>query len=314
MDDKTRYSKLIKSRAHRLGFLDCGIAEASFLEREAHQLRQWLSEYRHGRMQYMAHHIEKRTDPARLVPHARSVISVLLNYYPWQLQRVDSYQVSKYAYGRDYHLVMKSMLKALMDDIRNDFAGVNGRVFVDTAPVMDKVWAQRAGLGWIGKNTNLVSSRYGSFFFIGELIIDQELAYDEPAKDYCGNCRKCIDACPTGALTGPYQIDASRCISYLTIENKSNIPSTFKGQYDHWIFGCDICQDVCPWNAKAQPTPHEVLLPSPELLSFRRSDWEHLTREQYQSMFQHSAVKRARYEGLMRNIRFLKDQKLYYGG
>jgi epoxyqueuosine reductase len=313
MDAKTRYSKLIKSRAYRLGFLDCGIAKASFLEREADQLRQWLSEYRHGRMQYMEHYVEKRTDPAQLVPQARSVISVLLNYYPRQLQRLDSYNISKYAYGRDYHMVMKSMLKALMSDIRNDFTDVNGRVFVDTAPVMDKVWAQRAGLGWIGKNTNLVSSRYGSFFFIGELIIDQELAYDEPAKDYCGNCRKCIDACPTGALTGPYQIDASRCISYLTIENKDKIPATFKGQYDNWIFGCDICQDVCPWNAKAQPTSHEVFLPPSELLSFSRTDWAHLTREQYQSMFQHSAVKRAKYEGLMRNIRFLKDQKHYDG-
>ena len=306
---RIRNSELIKSRARSLGFLDCGISKAQSLENESEQLRKWLKERRHGNMQYMENYFDKRTDPTRLVENAKSVISVILNYYPEQQQRNDSYQIAKYAYGKDYHFVMKRMLKDLLKYIRQEIADVEGRPFVDSAPVMEKVWAQKAGLGWIGKNTNLLSIKNGSFIFIGELIIDMELEYDKPIRDYCGKCRRCIEACPTGALTEPYRIDASRCISYLTIENKNKIPEEFEGQYKDWIFGCDICQDVCPWNRKSRPTADEDLKPHPDLLSLTKPEWENLSREHFREMFKQSAVKRAKYEGLMRNIRFLTDQE-----
>ena len=308
-DEKKHNSELIKSRARSLGFLDCGISKAEFLKDEAEQLKQWLAEDRHGDMQYMENYFDKRTDPTQLVENAKSVISVILNYYPEQKQREDTYQVAKYAYGKDYHFVMKRMLKDLLQYIWEEIAEVNGRPFVDSAPVMDKVWAQKAGLGWIGKNTNLLSREYGSYIFIGELIIDLELEYDEPVKDYCGDCRKCIDACPTGALTGPYRIDASRCISYLTIENKKEIPEKFKGHYQDWIFGCDICQDVCPWNLKSNPPVHEDFKPHPDLLSLSKPEWKKLSRAHFKEIFKKSAVKRAKYEGLKRNIHFLTDQE-----
>ncbi|MCF8335687.1 MAG: tRNA epoxyqueuosine(34) reductase QueG [Bacteroidales bacterium] len=308
-NEKKKNSELIKSRARGLGFLDCGISRAGFLEKEARQLRQWLNEERHGDMQYMANYFDKRTNPAHLLKNAKSVVSVILNYYPEQQQRSDTYRIAKYAYGKDYHFVMKRMLKDLLKFIREEIGEVNGRPFVDSAPVMDKVWGQKAGLGWIGKNTNLVSTKYGSCIFIGELIIDLELEYDEPIGDYCGNCRRCIDACPTGALTEPYRIDASRCISYLTIEKKKKIPEQFKGQYADWIFGCDICQDICPWNMKSHPPLHEELKPHPDLLSLSRIDWENLSSEHFRELFKHSAVKRIKYEGLMKNIRFLKNQE-----
>mgnify|MGYP006285937777 CR=1 FL=1 len=305
--EKAEQSQAIKSRARSLGFLDCGISRAGFLKEEAEHLRQYLHEGRHGNMQYMENHFDKRTDPTRLVEGARSVISLILPYYPKEKQRNDTYRISKYAYGKDYHFVMKRMLRELLQYIDQEFGGVNGRAFVDSAPVMDKVWAQKSGLGWIGKNTNLLSTKYGSFFYIGELIVDMELEYDEPIRDYCGTCRKCIDACPTGALTGPYRIDASRCISYLTIENKGEIPTSFQGTYNDWIYGCDICQDVCPWNRKARYAEHEDLQPHPDLLSLSRTDWEQLSREHFREIFRHSAVKRAKYEGLKRNIDFLKS-------
>lgn len=308
-NEKKKNSELIKSRARSLGFLDCGISSAGFLDKESEQLRQWLNEERHGDMQYMENYFDKRTDPTRLIENAKSVISVILNYFPEKQQRADTYQIAKYAYGKDYHFVMKRMLKDLLKFIREEIAEVNGRAFVDSAPVMDKIWAQKGGLGWIGRNTNLLSRKYGSFIFIGELIIDLDLEYDEPVKDYCGNCRRCIDACPTGALTEPYRIDASRCISYLTIEHKKEIPQGFKGQYEDWIFGCDICQDVCPWNQKSHPRVHNDLKPHPDLLSFSRQEWENLSREHFKAIFKKSAVKRIKYEGLIRNIRFLSDEK-----
>ncbi|MFP4619887.1 MAG: tRNA epoxyqueuosine(34) reductase QueG [Bacteroidales bacterium] len=306
---KKHNSELIKSRARSLGFLNCGISKAGFLKKEAGQLKQWLSEGRQGDMQYMENHFDKRTDPTQLVENARSVISVILNYYPEKQQRQDTYQIAKYAYGKDYHFVMKRMLRSLLKYIREEIAEVSGRSFVDSAPVMDKVWAQKAGLGWIGKNTNLLTREYGSFIVIGELIIDLELEYDEPIGDYCGNCRRCIDACPTGALTGPHRIDASRCISYLTIECRKAIPEEFKGRFPDWIFGCDICQDVCPWNRKASPTLQEDFNPHPDLLSLSPTDWENLSREHFRRMFKHSAVKRIQYKGLMKNIRFLINQR-----
>ncbi|MBS3806363.1 MAG: tRNA epoxyqueuosine(34) reductase QueG [Bacteroidales bacterium] len=303
--EKAEKSRMIKSRARSLGFLDCGISRAGFLQDEAENLKQYLREGRHGDMHYMENHFDKRTDPTSLVEGARSVISLILPYYPKQQQRNDTYRISKYAYGKDYHIVMKSMLRDLLNFLDQEYGGVSGRSFVDSAPVMDKAWAQKAGLGWIGKNTNLLSRKYGSFFYIGELIVDMELEYDTPIRDYCGTCRQCIDACPTGALTGPYRIDASRCISYLTIENKGEIPEAFRGTYKDWIFGCDICQDVCPWNRKARYAEHEDLQPHPDLLSLSRTDWEQLSREHFREIFRHSAVKRAKYEGLMRNIQFL---------
>ncbi|HKL37461.1 MAG TPA: tRNA epoxyqueuosine(34) reductase QueG, partial [Bacteroidales bacterium] len=275
---KAEKSRLIKSKARNLGFLDCGISRAGLLKDEAENLKQYLHEGRHGDMHYMENHFDKRTDPTRLVEGAHSVVSVILPYYPRQQQINDTYQISKYAYGRDYHFVMKGLLKELLKFLEQEFDGVNGRAFVDSAPVMDKAWAQKAGLGWIGKNTNLISRKYGSFFYIGELIVDIKLEYDEPIRDYCGNCRQCIDACPTGALTGPYRIDASRCISYLTIENKDGIPGDFRETYKNWIFGCDICQDVCPWNRKARYAEHKDLQPHPDLLSLSKSDWEQLSR------------------------------------
>jgi epoxyqueuosine reductase len=309
MDKNRQYSQMIKSRARSLGFLDCGISRAGFLREEAGQFGQYLAEGRQGNMSYMERYFDKRTDPTQLVDNARSVISVILNYYPEKQQREDSYKVSKYAYGNDYHFLMKRMLKELMAYIREEIGDVSGRPFVDSAPVMDKAWAQKSGLGWIGKNTNLLSREHGSFFFIGELIVDLELDYDSPVKDYCGSCTRCIDACPTGALTGPYRIDASKCISYLTIENKrDHIPERFKGQYHDWIFGCDICQDVCPWNVKSYPPVPEDFQPHPDLLSLSKPEWEQLSREHFREMFKRSAVKRAKYEGLMRNINFLKNQ------
>ncbi len=302
MGDAARHRALIKAKARELGFLDCGIAEAGFLKEEARGLEQYLAEERHGDMHYMEGHFDKRSDPTRLVDRARSVISVILNYYPRRRQRGDTYQISKYAYGRDYHLVMKKMLGQLLAYINQEVAPVNGRAFVDTAPVMDKVWAQKAGLGWIGKNTNLISPRHGSFIFIGELIVDLELPPDTPMRDYCGNCRKCLDACPTGALTDAWRIDATRCISYLTIENKGDIPEDLAGQYQDWIFGCDVCQDVCPWNRKSRPTSVEAFEPHPDLLNLTRPDWERLSRAHFRELFKKSAVKRTKYEGLMRNI------------
>ena len=238
---------IIKSAAKELGFLSCGISKADFLEEEASRLEQWLNASKHGNMSYMENHFDKRLDPRLLVPGGKSVVSILLNYYTEQQQVKGAPKISKYAYGKDYHLVIKDKLKQLFQKIQEEIGEVNGRVFVDSAPVMDKAWAVRSGLGWMGKNTNLINQKVGSFFFIAELIIDLELEYDTPVTDHCGNCTACIDACPTEALT-PFNIDASKCISYLTIELKDQIPNEFQNKMDNWAFGCDVCQDVCPWN------------------------------------------------------------------
>lgn len=309
MDKSQTYSQQIKSEALRLGFSDCGISKAGFLREEAENLKKWLEHNRHGEMQYMENHFEKRTDPRNLVDNAQSVISVLLNYYPAKQQRSDSYHISKYSYGKDYHFIMKAKLRELMKFIKDHIGEVSGRAFVDSAPVMDKAWAQRAGLGWIGKNTNLIHPKKGSYFFIGEVILDLELTPDTPIKDYCGNCTKCLEACPTGALTKAYQIDASRCLSYLTIEKKGQLPEQLKGTTQDWIFGCDICQDVCPWNKKAVPHQTEAFQPHPDLLSLTKTDWQKLSREHFKEIFRKSAVKRTKYDGLMRNIDFQKNNK-----
>jgi len=305
MKNKLEVNELIKNKAKELGFSAVGISKADFLEKESHYLKRWLDKGFHGEMQYMENHFEKRTDPRKLVEGAKSVISVLYNYYPKDFQRKDTYQISKYAYGRDYHYVVKEKLNQLLNFINNEIHVVSGRAFVDSAPVMDKVWAAKSGLGWIGKNTNLISRQFGSFVFIGELIIDLDLDYDSPVKDYCGNCTKCIDACPTGALT-PYQLDARKCISYLTIEKKGEIPDEFKGKWNNWIFGCDICQDVCPWNAKVKPSNDPQFQISGLLKNMNREDWQHLDKTTFKKLFKNSPVERAKFEGLKRNIEFIK--------
>ncbi|HEV7350233.1 tRNA epoxyqueuosine(34) reductase QueG [Telluribacter sp.] len=301
-------SQFLKAKALELGFDYCGISKAGFLEEEAPRLEEWLSRNYHGQMAWMANHFDKRLDPRKLVDGARSVVTVLLNYYPEQQlsNNEDDYKISKYAYGTDYHYVLKDKLKALLNALREEVGEVGGRAFVDSAPVMDKVWAARSGLGWVGKHTNLLNRDMGSFFFIGELILDLDLAPDGPVKDYCGTCTRCVDACPTGAITEPYVVDGSKCISYFTIELKEAIPDDVRGQFDNWVFGCDICQDVCPWNRFARPHQTPEFNLSPELAHFSRKDWEEITEEVFKEVFRYSPVKRTKLEGLKRNIAFVK--------
>ncbi len=308
---KENRTRRIKAEAYRLGFMFCGVSEAEYLEEEAPRLEQWLKEGRNGKMEWMERNFDKRLDPRLLVDDARSVVSVLLNYYPSETQEdPDAPKISKYAYGKDYHFVIKDKLKALMRFIEEEIGEVNGRFFVDSAPVMDKAWAQKSGLGWVGKNTNLINKDAGSFFFIGELILDLDLVPDGPVPDYCGNCTRCLDACPTGALDQPYQIDASKCISYVTIELKDHmLPTEMEGKMENWAFGCDICQDVCPWNKFAQPHQEPAFDPHPDLLSMSRRDWEEITEDVYRELFRKSAVKRAKFEGLKRNIKFLSRDR-----
>lgn len=301
------HTTLIKSKALELGFMYCGISKADFLEKEAKQLDQWLKNDYHGKMSYMENHFDKRLDPRLLVDNAKSVVSLLLNYYPSEAQNSDAPKISKYAYGQDYHFVIKDKLKELFAFIQDEIGEVGGRVFVDSAPVMDKVWAQKSGLGWMGKNTNIIHPKHGSFFFIAEIILDLELEPDGPIKDYCGTCSKCIDACPTDAIVKPYVVDGSKCISYLTIELKDQIlPSEFKGKMDNWAFGCDICQDVCPWNRFSKPHNESQFNPHENLLKMNKADWEDLTQEVFQELFRKSSVKRTKFEGLKRNIGFLR--------
>ena len=307
MDNKAKYSQFIKSEAKRLGFLSCGISRAGFLEEEAPRLEAWLKENRHGQMQYMENHFDKRLDPTLLVDGAKSVISLLLNYYPEKEQSVEGYKISKYAYGQDYHFVIKHRLKELLQSIQENIGEVGGRAFVDSAPVLDKAWAAKSGLGWIGKNSNLLSKQVGSFFFIAELVVDIELEYDHAVTDHCGSCTACIDACPTDAIIQPYVVDGSKCISYFTIELKDNLPADMKGKFDEWAFGCDVCQDVCPWNRFSKPHAEPLFNPHPELLSMSKKDWEEITEDTFRKVFKNSAVKRTKYEGLKRNISFLKD-------
>jgi epoxyqueuosine reductase len=306
LDKKSHYSESIKSKAKDLGFLSCGISKADFLEEEAPRLEQWLNQNHHGEMAYMANHFDKRLDPRVLVPGAKSVVSLLLNYHSKEKQTdVEAPKIASYAFGDDYHKVIKDKLKQLMSFIHKEIGEVQGRVFVDSAPVMDKAWAAKSGLGWIGKNTNLISKKAGSFFFIAELILDLELEHDLPATDHCGSCTACIDACPTDALIAPYQIDGSKCISYVTIELKNEIPTDFHGKMDNWAFGCDVCQTVCPWNRFATPHSEPAFNPPDELLSLSKNQWEEMTQEVFSIIFKNSAIKRTKYEGLKRNIKFL---------
>lgn len=306
MNSKSKHTNLIKTEAKRLGFLSCGVSKAEFLEEEAPRLEKWLSKNMHGDMHYMANHYDKRLDPTKLVEGSKSVVSLLLNYFPSQEQTANSYKLSKYAYGTDYHLVIKEKLNSLLEFIRDKIGEVAGRAFVDSAPVLDKAWAAKSGLGWIGKNSNLLTQQVGSFYFIAELIIDLELEYDTAVTDHCGTCTACIDTCPTEAIVEPYVVDGSKCISYFTIELKENIPTDFKGQFDDWMFGCDICQDVCPWNRFSKSHNEPLFNPHPELLSMSKKDWEEITEETFQKVFKDSAVKRTKFSGLKRNIKFLK--------
>jgi epoxyqueuosine reductase len=304
----TKYKQLIKSKASELGFFHCGFSKADFLEEEAPRLESWLKHNFQGKMSYMENHFDKRLDPRLLVEGSNTVISLLLNYSPTETQKdADAPKISKYAYGEDYHFVIKDKLHELIQFMQDEIGEVNGRAFVDSAPVMDKVWAKKSGLGWIGKNTNLIHPKEGSFFFIAELITDLQIEPDGPIKDYCGTCTRCIDACPTEAIVQPYLVDGSKCISYLTIELKDEIlPKEFSGKMDNWMFGCDVCQDVCPWNRFAKASTEERFQPALTLLDLTKSDWENLEKETFQNLFKNSAVKRTKFSGLKRNIAFLK--------
>lgn len=300
------HTSIIKSESKRLGFLSCGISKAGFLEQEAPRLENWLNTNMNGQMSYMENHFDKRLNPTLLVDDAKSVISLLLNYFPSELQNENSYKISKYAYGQDYHHVIKEKLKELLHFIQTEIGEVSGRAFVDSAPVLDKAWAAKSGLGWVGKNSNLISQKVGSFYFIAELIIDLELEYDTPTTDHCGSCTACLDACPTEAIVAPYVVDGSKCISYFTIELKDNLPQEMKAKFDDWMFGCDVCQDVCPWNRFSKPHNEPLFQTNSEILNFSKSDWEEITLDTFQKVFKNSAVKRTKYEGLLRNINFLK--------
>ncbi|WP_129715714.1 tRNA epoxyqueuosine(34) reductase QueG [Pedobacter sp. SYP-B3415] len=306
--NSSSYTAMIKAEATRLGFFQCGIARATFLEEEAPRLEKWLKRNAHGEMTYMENHFDKRLDPRLLVPGAKSVVSLALNYYTDEKQADEQApKISKYAYGTDYHSVIKEKLFSLLDFIRNNIGEVDGRAFVDSAPVMDKAWAKRSGLGWQGKNSNLISPQKGSFFFLAELIIDLELDYDQPFKnDHCGTCTRCMDACPTDAISEPYVVDGSRCISYLTIELKNEIPAAFKGKLDNWMFGCDICQDVCPWNRFSTIHQEQAFMPAQGLLSLTGPEISEITEDVFRKVFKGSAVKRTKYSGLKRNVDFLK--------
>ncbi|RKN79519.1 tRNA epoxyqueuosine(34) reductase QueG [Ulvibacterium marinum] len=306
MHGKGRHTVLIKEEAKRLGFLSCGISKAAFLEEEAPRLEKWLKNSMHGEMHYMENHFDKRLDPTKLVDGAKSVISLLLNYYPSESQIQDTFKVSKYAYGMDYHFVIKEKLKNLLQFIQEEIGEVHGRAFVDSAPVLDKAWAAKSGLGWMGKHSNLLTQKVGSFYFIAELIVDLELDYDAPVTDHCGSCTACIDACPTEAIVEPYVVDGSKCISYFTIELKNEIPTSVKDQFEDWIFGCDVCQDVCPWNRFSKSHDEPLFHPKPELLSMTKKDWEEITEDVFRKVFQKSAVKRTKFSGLKRNINFIK--------
>ena len=302
------YTELIKKESHRLGFEYCGIAKADFLEEEAPRFEQWLAQNMHGKMHYMENWFDMRLDPRKLVPSAKSVVSLLHNYFP-ENEIGDEHlpKISKYAFGKDYHDVIKEKLKELLFFIRENVGEVNGRCFVDSGPVLERAWAAKSGLGWVGKNSNLINKQSGSFFFLAELILDLELEYDNPVADFCGTCSRCIDACPTDAIIKPKVVDGSKCISYFTIELKENfpIPQSMKGKFGDWVFGCDICQDVCPWNRFSKPHSEKQFEPSNELQDMKPGEWKEITEEVFKKVFGKSAVKRAGYKGLKRNIDFI---------
>ena len=306
--NKEKHTQQIKSFAAQLDFDYCGIAKAVKLDADAKRLESWLGKGFNGSMQYMENHFELRVDPCKLVPGAKSVITLLLNYFPSAQQNSNAPKIAKYAYGTDYHEVIRSKLKLLLGQIKDTIGEINGRGFVDSAPVLERSWAQKSGLGWIGKNGNLINKQAGSFFFIATLITDMELEYDDAfAKDYCGACTKCIDQCPTDAILPDKIIDGSKCISYFTIELKDAlIPNAMKGKFDNWMFGCDVCQDVCPWNRFSKPNNEISFTPIPEILNFSTADWEELTEESFKIIFKDSPLKRSKFNGIKRNLRFIQ--------
>ncbi len=307
--NKEQLTAFIKSESKRLGFMSCGISKAAFLEDEAPRLENYLKNGYQGKMQYLENHFDKRLDPTLLVPGSKSVISLLMNYSPKEQQRPDAYKISKYAYGKDYHFVIKEKLKELLHSIEEKVGAVSGRAFTDSAPVLDKAWAARSGLGWVGKHSLLLTKQVGSYYFVSELIVDLELAYDTPVTDHCGNCTACIDACPTNAIVGEKIVDGSKCISYFTIELKDDLPNEMADKFQDWIFGCDICQDVCPWNRFSKAHSQPLFDPHPKLLDMSYKEWEEITEDVFQEIFRKSAVKRTKYSGLKRNIEFVKNSK-----
>ena len=313
MSSSEKYAQLLKSTAKALGFDFCGISKAGFLEEEAPRLEEWLNQNYQGEMAYLANHFDKRLDPTKLVDGARTVVSLAYNYFPKATLPAgdEDIKLAKYAYGEDYHLVIRGKLNSFLEILREEIGEINGRAFVDSAPVMERQWAQKAGIGWIGKNSLLLNREIGSFFFLAELIIDLEVMPDSPIiKDYCGTCTKCIDACPTDAIVEAGVVDGSKCISYLTIELKEAIPAEFKGKMENWAFGCDICQDVCPWNRFSKPHQEPRFDPHPDLMSFSKADWEEITEDTFKRVFQKSAVNRTKFSGLKRNLNFLKTDDL----
>ncbi|MEO7523749.1 MAG: tRNA epoxyqueuosine(34) reductase QueG [Ferruginibacter sp.] len=308
MNAATKYTHFIKQTAAGLGFEFCGIAKAMFLEDDAKRLETWLTKGMHGNMHYMENHFDLRTDPSKLVPGAKSVITLLLNYFPDTKQQPNIPQVAKYAYGKDYHEVIRNKLKRFFSLLKTGIGEINGRGFVDSAPVLERTWAQKSGLGWIGKNGNLINKKQGSFFFIATLVVDVELEYDDGfAKDYCGSCTKCIDNCPTEAILPGKVVDGSKCISYFTIELKDSlIPEKMKDKFDNWLFGCDVCQDVCPWNRFSKPTSELNFSPIPGILNFTTSEWDEITEENFKIIFKDSPIRRTKFEGIKRNLQFIK--------
>ena len=303
------YTKIIKQKAEKFGFQSCGISKAEFLEEEAPRLETWLNKGYHGEMKYMENHFDKRLNPTLLVDGAKSVISLSYNYFPKvKIDEINNFKISKYAYGEDYHEVIKDILKNMVAELQEEIGEFGFRVFVDSAPVLEKAWARKSGLGWVGKNANLITKKHGSFYFLAEIICDLELEYDLAVTDHCGSCRACIDACPTQAIVSDRIVDGSKCISYATIELKNEIPDYFNGKMDDWIFGCDVCQDVCPWNRFSAPTLQEKFAPNFQKLNFRKNEWKELTQELFSEIFKKSAVKRTKFSGLMRNISFLPKE------
>ena len=309
MSTGEKHKTLIKSEAYRLGFDYVGVSKAEFLEEDAPRLENYLKKNLNGKMSYMQNHFDKRLDPRLLVDDAKTVVSFLINYFPEKTQNRNSPKIAKYAYGQDYHLVIRQKLNKLLEFINHEIGEVSGRGFVDSAPVLDKAWAKKSGLGWVGKSGNLINKKSGSFFFVAELILDLDLPSDGPVTDHCGTCTACIDECPTEAIVEPMVVDGSKCISYFTIELKEAIPESVSGKLDDWMFGCDICQDVCPWNRLSKPHKEPLFNPHPDLLSMTQKDWDHINQESFSKLFSKSAVKRTKLKGLKRNIAFLKKEQ-----
>ena len=303
-----KYSALIKAKAQKFGFQNCGISKAGFLEEDARPLENWLQNHYHGQMQYMENYFDKRLDPTLLVEGSKSVISLSYNYFPEEnISGSDTFKISKYAYGQDYHEIIKAILEEMVAELKEEIGDFHCRVFTDSAPVLERSWARKSGIGWVGKNANLITKQSGSFYFLAEIICDLELSEDEPTTDHCGTCRKCIDACPTDAIVSEKIIDGSKCISYATIELKNEIPESFSNNMENWMFGCDICQDVCPWNRFSVPHQQEKFKPNHLLKSYTKKDWQELSQELFSEIFRKSPVKRTKFAGLKRNISFLSE-------